>query len=289
MAAVRPDLSIDPEPSSASVTGLTGQGHIRTSYHALRERFGEPDRRFPHLRNTGVWVLDTPAGYVNLRRGTEVPGSAGDRDVESAWMIMATTDAVLPWIYKTVTGSTATFPAGARRHFSESTLASFANAYIDYLYVRMKAELEARPQLDRSAPDFWTHFRRPQQLNNKLLAVAEVVHHYEWWLASPTERAAWAGMGKPVRSSGQSELAHWREVNRWLYAPIATKQYRHGGDPDLPGMLRRLADTALDHRAELRKLHPDMDFELDSEHEQTLRALADTPIPGIDALSAWGT
>lgn len=285
MAALHPDLSIDPEPCSTPVTGLTSHGHIQTSYHALRERFGEPDRRFPHRRNTGVWVLDTPAGRVNLRRVNEVPDSAGDRDVESAWMILATTDAVLPWIYKAVTGSTATFPAGARQHFSESTLQSFANAYVDYLYLRMHAELEARPWLLRSAPDFWTHFRRPQQLNNMLLAVAQVVHHYEWWLASPAERQAWSGMGKPVRSSGQPELVHWRQVNRWLYSPIPTTQYPAGGDPDLPGMLRGLADTARGHRPELRELNPDMDFALHEEHEQTLRALADTPIPGIDALT----
>jgi hypothetical protein len=287
MAILRSDLTIDPTPCSTEVPGLTGHGHIQASYHHLRDRFGQPDRRSRPHRTTAAWTVDTPAGWVVLCRPSDMPSSAGGRDDTLPWMIMATTDAALPWIYKAVTGSTATFPAGARTHFSESTLESFVNGYRDYLHLRMDAELERRPLLDRSASDFWTAFRRPQQLNHMALEVAEVLHHYAWSQASTAEREAWAAMGRPTPGPARDDLAHMRAVGRWLYSPIKTEQNPHGGDPDLPGMLRALADTAQRHRPLLREQSREMDFALHAEHEQTLRALADTPIPGIDALQGW--
>jgi hypothetical protein len=292
MAQLRPDLSVDPtvsldlSPCARVTPGLTGHGQIRTSYHRLRECFGQPDRQNKLHRNAGVWALDTPAGAVHLMRFEQTPHSAGDRDIEAQWAIRAANAAVLPWIYKIVTGTTATFPTGALPYLTEVTVNSLTNAYLDYLYLRMLAETDRRPALDRAAPDFWTQFRRSDQINKMLIALAAVLHHYEWSQTSAVDRAKWSAMDRPAaRMSGNHlELESWRQCGRWLYEPVRTGQHPHGGNPDLPGMLRALADTAQEHRPMLRDRVPDLDFALHAEHEQTLRALADADIPVLYAV-----
>lgn len=283
MTVLYPDLSIDTTevPALPPDTGMTVHGHITTSHHQLCDRFGQPDRRFTPHRNAAEWILHTPAGRVDLRRGDEVSDSAGDRDVEGRWLILAASDDVLPWIYKAVHGTTAAFPAVALPHFSEATLHGFGHAYLAYLYLRMKAETERRDQLDRTAPGFHTDLHRPRQINRMLIKLADVLLHHEWAHATEAERIQWSGMQRPAPSEG---LRYWKARNRWLYEPVKTGRYPHGGDPDLPGMLRALADTARAHRDRLLAKAPELDFALYDEHEQTLRALADTPIPGLDAL-----
>ncbi|OXM57066.1 hypothetical protein CFP71_10040 [Amycolatopsis thailandensis] len=58
-------------------------------------------------------------------------------------------------------------------------------------------------------------------------------------------------------------------------------------DRSWPGMLLRLADQCHAHRPLLIERNSRIDLELFDEHEQTLRSLATTPIPGLDALSPF--
>ncbi|QRP47959.1 hypothetical protein [Amycolatopsis sp. FDAARGOS 1241] len=84
----------------------------------------------------------------------------------------------------------------------------------------------------------------------------------------------------------QRGLRYWAARNRWLYAPQPSEFPAHRGNPDLPGMLRALADTAREHLPLLRETVPELDFALHAEHERTLRAPADIPIPGIEPAEA---
>lgn len=283
MALQHPDLSIDTsaDPDPPPTTGLIALGHLTSSVHHLRDRLGPPQPGLAPDGATETWVLHTPVGAAHLWPGTT---AAAEDDVDRWWLILTTTDGirpleygVLPWVYKAVHGSTAAFPTAALPHFTEATLHAFGRAYLDYLYLRMNAEERRRDQFDRSAPDFLTHLRRPRQLNTMLLQLADVLHHYEWAYASQAEREEWANMPRPTPREG---LRYWKARSRWLYPPAGGLH----GDPDLPGMLRALADTARENRASLLELVPEMDLVLHDEHEQTLRALADIPIPGLDAL-----
>lgn len=225
-------------------------------------------------RRAGV----TPAGITRLRPDVSDRDPAVEHDVQRRWLIFADSFDVLPWVYAAVHRSVSTFPTAAFPHFTEATLHGFGSAYLHYLYLRMDAETDRRDQLDRTAPDFLTHLRRPRQLNTMLLQLAETLHDYEWAHASQAEREEWARMQRPTPSEG---LRYWKTRSRWLY-PSATGP--HDGDPDLPGRLRALADAARDNRDSLLEVAPEMDLVLHDEHEQTLRALADIPIPGLDAL-----
>ncbi|OLF13491.1 hypothetical protein [Actinophytocola xanthii] len=285
MAVLNPDLSIDTsaDPHTPPATGLICLGYLTSSVHHLRDRLGPSQLGLAPDGVTEAWVLHTPAGAAHLWAGTTAV--AEELDVERRWLILAATDdllpgvyGVLPWGYKAVHGSTAAFPTAALPHFTEATLHGFGHAYLDYLYLRMDAETGRRDQLDRTAPDFPTHLRRPRQINTMLLQLAEVLHHYEWAHASEAEREAWAGMQRSTPSEG---LRYWKARNRWLYPPATGP---HHSDPDLPGMLRALADTARDNRDSQLTVTPETDLALHDEHEQTLRALADVPIQGLDAL-----
>lgn len=287
MAVLNPDLSIDtsPDPDTPPTTGLICLGYLTSSVQRLRDRLG-PSQPGPAPDGvTEIWVLHTPAGPAHLWPSFGPTDPAGQRDVERRWLILTTTAGIRPWgygvlawVYKAVHGSTAAFPTAALPHFTEATLHGFGSAYLDYLYLRMDAESRRRDQLDRTAPDFLTHLRRPQQINTMLLQLAEVLHDYEWAHASQAERSEWARMQRPTPGEG---LRYWKTRSRWLYS---TATGPHDGDPDLPGRLRALADTARENRASLREGAPERDFVLHDEHEQTLRALADIPIPGLDAL-----
>ncbi|EWM19641.1 hypothetical protein [Kutzneria sp. 744] len=278
MTLLHPDLSIDTttHPDSPPATGLTGLGHITSSVRQLRDRLGPSCDRLTPDRDTEVWVLHTPAGLAQLRAGTTDRDPTDD--VERQWLILADTDDVLPWVYAAVRGSTAEFPSAALPHFTEATLHGFGYAYLGYLYLRMNAETRRPHQLDRTAPDFRTHLHRPRQINTMLLQLAELLHHYEWAHASATEREEWSHMHRPTPSEG---LRYWKARNRWLYPPATGSRH---GNPDLPGMLRALADAARDNRDSLLERAPEMDLVLHDEHERTLRALAGIPIPGLDAL-----
>ncbi|GAA2678956.1 MULTISPECIES: hypothetical protein [Actinosynnema] len=285
MAVLNPDLSIDTiaDPDTPPATGLICVGYLTSSVHQLRDRLGPPQLGLAPDCVTDAWILRTPVGAAHLWAGTAA--MAEELDAERRWLILATTDGirpwgygVLPWVYKAVHGSTAAFPTAALPHFTEATLYGFGHAYLDYLYLRTDAESRRRDQLDRTAPDFPTHLRRLQQLNTMLLQLAEALHDYEWAHAGQADRAEWARMQRPTPNEG---LRYWKARSRWLY-PSTTGP--HDGDPDLPGRLRRLADTARDNRDSLLEIAPERDLVLHDEHEQTLRALADIPIPGMDAL-----
>ncbi|MFI6029501.1 hypothetical protein [Amycolatopsis magusensis] len=285
MAVLNPDLSIDTsaDPDTPPATGLIGLGYLTSSVHQLRDRLGADQRGLAPDGVTETWILHTPAGAAHLWASTTAV--AEELDVERRWLILTTTDGiqpvsfgVLPWVYKAVHGSTAAFPTATLPHFTEATLHGFGHAYLDYLYLRMDAETGRSDQLDRAAPDFLTHLRRPRQLNTMLLNLAEVLHNYEWSQASQAERVEWARMQRPTPGEG---LRYWKARSRWLY-PSATGP--HDGDPDLPGRLRGLADAARENRHSLLEVAPERDFVLHDEHEQTLRALADIPIPGLDLL-----
>ncbi|MFL6124260.1 hypothetical protein [Actinophytocola sp.] len=283
MAVLHPDLSIHTTAHSAPPpdTGMTGRGYITASVAQLRDRFGRSHHQLAPDGDTEVWGLHTPAGLVYLRAGTAFSDPTDERDVQHRCLIHATSDDVLPWVYKAVHGSTTAFPTGAFSHFTEATLHDFGYAYLGYLYLRMNAEIQRRDQLDRTASDFRTHLHRPRQLNGMLIKLADVLHHYEWAHASETERTAWSRMQRPTPREG---LRYWKARNRWLYKPVTSERHPRGGDPDLPGMLRALADSARSHRGQLLEKVPELDLVLHNEHEQTLRALADIPIPGLDAL-----
>ncbi|MEU7480495.1 hypothetical protein AB0A63_31270 [Lentzea sp. NPDC042327] len=287
MAVLNPDLSIDTsdDPETPPTTGLIGVGYLTSSVHQLRDRLGPSQLGHAPDGVTETWVLHTPAGTAHLWASTSPADPADEGDVARRWLILTTTDGiqpwsygVLPWVYKAVDGSTEAFPTAALPHFTEATVFAFGHAYLDYLYLRMDAETGRRDQLDRSAPDFRTHLRRPRQLNTMLLQLADVLHDYEWAHASRAERAAWARMQRPTPSEG---LRYWKTRSRWLY-PSGSGP--HDGDPDLPGRLRALADTARENRASLLEIAPEMDLDLHDENEQTLRALADILIPGLDVL-----
>ncbi|RSM68679.1 hypothetical protein DL991_41150 [Amycolatopsis sp. WAC 01375] len=286
MARIHPDLTIDHEPCTTPAYGLMVQGHIHARGTHLRDLFGEPARSLAGGAEPGAWTLDSPAGRVHLAarqlRTTLVCG-----DSSSCWLILGAHDAVLPWAFKAVTGSTANFVAGAQRHFSESTLATFTSAYTDYLFQRADAAAAWGDRQDWNDPRYpmWRHW--PAQLHTAANALLTVLHHYQWSQATDAQRRVWASMGRPVPGGSASELEHWREKSRWLYSPIKTVRYPHGGDPDLAGMLLRLADNCRDHRPLLIERNPRLDVELFDEHEQTLRNLATTAIPGLDALSPF--
>ncbi len=286
MARIHADLTIDRDPCTVPAYRLTVHGHIHVHGSDLRALFGAPARELRGHAETGMWVLDTPAGRVHLAP-RRVRNPLGCDASASCWLILAARDDVLPWIYKAVTGSTATFPAGARRHFSESTLETFTAAYVGYLYLRAAAEQDWSLQQDRTDPRYTTWRRRPEQLHHAAREVLAVLHHYQWSHATEAQRQAWTTMGRPVQGGSQSGLDHWLESSRWLYSPIKTSQHPHGGNPNLAGMLRDLADTSREHRPTLREINPHLDFDLRDEHEQTLRTLAGTPIPGLDALAAF--
>jgi hypothetical protein len=278
MAVLHTDLSIDTTPHPAPPTaGMTGRGYLTASVRHLRDLLGASHRELGPDRESESWVLHTPAGVALLWAGTSDRDSAGEQEVPRRWLILAGTDDVLPWVYKAVHGSVEAFPSAALPHFTEATLHGFGNAYLGYLYLRMIAE-DGRRGLDRAAPEYLTHLRRPRQLNTMLLRLSDVLHGYEWAHASMAERAEWCGMQRPRPGSG---LRDWKARNRWLY-PSGRAPF--GGYPDLPGGLRALADGARDDRGWLLEIAPEMDLVLHDEHEQTLRALADIPIPGLDAL-----
>ncbi|SEP53687.1 hypothetical protein [Amycolatopsis saalfeldensis] len=286
MARIHADLTIDFDPCTVPAYGLTVHGHIHVPSSRLRALFGEPTRSLSGHAEAGMWVLDTPAGRVPLApRRLRTP--LGCATGVSCWLILAASDDVLPWIFKAVTGSTATFVNAARRHFSESTLETFTAAYVSYLFLRADAEQDWCLQQDWNDPRYKTWRRRPEQLHHAAREVLAVLHHYQWSQATETQRQAWTTMGRPVQGGSQSDLDHWLENSRWLYSPTKTTQYPHGGDPDLAGMLRGLADTSREHQPMLREINPHLDFDLRDEHEQTLQALAGTPIPGPDALATF--
>jgi hypothetical protein len=52
-------------------------------------------------------------------------------------------------------------------------------------------------------------------------------------------------------------------------------------------MLTGLADMKAEHRPTLMEIKPNLGFDRHAEHEQTLRALASTPIPGLDVPSMY--
>ncbi|HET6285706.1 MAG TPA: hypothetical protein VFG15_03010 [Amycolatopsis sp.] len=278
MATLDPDLTLHPTSHTDTQlpAGTTGQGYITASTRHLRDRLGPSSDEISRDRHTEAWVLHTPGGLARLWSGASSSAPGDQR-----WLIISATVDVLPRVSKAVHGSTVDFPRGALPHFTESTLHGFGNAYLGYLYRRMKAE-SARPHMfDRSSPHFLTQQHRPQQINNALLKLAQVLHHYEWAYASDTERTEWAGMQRPAPGTG---LPYWKARNRWLYTPIKTRRHPDGGDPDLPAMLRALADTARANRDSLIQAVPELDLALYDEHEHTLRALADIRIPGPDAL-----
>lgn len=280
MAVLYPDLSIDTTLHPDPLTGLPSRGHLTTSAANLRDRLGPGRHEIGPDRGEG-WDLHTPAGITRLRPDVSVRDHAAEHEVLRRWLIFADSFDVLPWVYAAVHRSVSTFPAAAFPHFTEATLHGFGSAYLHYLYLRMEAETGRRDQLDRTAPDFLTHLRRPRQLNTMLLQLAEVLHDYEWAHASQAEREEWARMQRPTPSEG---LRYWKARSRWLYGPPYSEFQARRGNPDLPGMLRALADTAREHRPLLREKAPVLDFALHAEHEQTLRALADIPIPGPDAI-----
>jgi hypothetical protein len=294
MAHIHADLTIDVAACTEPAFHLTVHGHIHATAARLAELFGAPARTFHGDTDLALWVLDTPAGRVHLASSqlrTTITCAAladaatGQPGEPVCWLVLATTDNVLPWVFKAITGSTAGYPSGARPYFTESTLASFTAAYVDFLFLRSEADTEWARDQDRSDPRYQLWRRRPGQLRDMAGEVLNVLHHYQWSQATEDERAAWQSMGRPVRGHHQSELQDWHQVSRWLYAPIRTERFPHGGDPNLAVMLTGLADTKAEHRPMLLEINPNLDFELHAEHEHTLRALATTPIPGLDALS----
>lgn len=250
----------------------------------VHSRLGCPEvaiRREGGHADGGVWHIDTPAGRAHLHDPLTLvaPGR---------WDIAGETAGVLPWLVKILTGTTAHFPAAVPEWFSEHNRETYTAAYRDYLCLRYSATKDALNDLDRAASAYGTHRHLPYVLNSAANDVSRIIFRHQWRHADTETRRAWAAMGKPPADPAQSNLQQWLRRGRWLFA--GSSDMPAPGQPDnLADDLRKAAEIAADTAAEL--LGDDLpggpsplrDFQ--QEHEQTLRALADTTVPGLDALT----
>lgn len=293
MTVLHADLTIQDTPVSSSASGLLPRGSIRASYHTLTSQLGEPGLGLAGqpTDDCTLWTVDTPAGRLQLFDWAPAAKYQHHPDREITWTIQGVSDAVLPWLFKIVTGSTAGFPTAPAELFGESTLASQVAAYRDYLYLRMEATLTWLQDLDRTTSDFRASstFRDnrylPRQLNHAALAVADMLNHYHWSQSSPAERANWAAMSRPVQHPGQSQLQFWIARNRWLYPPVLSDAQQFGGNPDLPGMLAAAARHRKDDRDDLLTHNQGLNQDFYDEDIATLQTLAAAQVPGSDFLS----
>lgn len=291
MAVLGDDLDIQPTPCSTSVGNMSFRGSIRVSYRLLANRFGPPD--FPSqstddrvAQDSTMWLIDTPIGRVHIHSWLGLSDFLKRPDTETRWSIQATSDGALPWIYKAVLGSTATFPAGVHEFSRFSTRVSLTRAYVDYLVQRMLALRDQAERIDPSHPDHRHHVELSRHAGHMALQVQQIVHHYEWAHADDAERREWTTLPMP-QFTDEPELQYWRRWTRWTYQPVPTDTRPEGGDPDLVGMLRTRARDQVRFRDRILPANRggaalDRKIDLYTEHIGTLDNLADTPLPDAE-------
>lgn len=279
MAVIRDDLIVVPtrcEPPSRP----SGQcGTVTASYDLLTTLFGVPDRiRQGEEPRTG-WMLGTPAGAAIVHSSASTPSIERHPTNPARWIIRAAGFGVLPWIYKTVTGSTAAFPAGTCANTREHTRVDLIAAYADYLDLYGQARAAWLANLPRTSSAYRSDWATPRYLRHFTLQVAGVLHDHQWARATAAERLAWAGMPPPKHAKG----AHvpWRDV-RWRHVPTITEDHPGGGHPDLTVLLRaRAADTTWMRDRIIRPGASggvrNRKIALADEHAATLSSLADLP------------
>ncbi|WP_054047313.1 hypothetical protein [Alloactinosynnema sp. L-07] len=267
---------------------MTLRGTVRTSYEVLTSRFGPPT--FPQVDDGGLpaedstlWLIDTPAGRVHVHNWLDVTYFLKRPAAETRWSIQATDDAALPWIYKSVTGSTAAFSAGVHEFSRYSTRVSLARGYVTYLVQRMIALRERGERYDQGSREHRHQIELSRHVGHMALQVQQIVHDVEWAYADDADRRRWTTLPMP-QLADEPESQHWHRWTRWTYRPVPTDSRPEGGDPDLVGMLRRRARDQVRFRdrilpANHRGPTREGKVELYDEHIGTLLTLADTALP----------
>jgi hypothetical protein len=171
MAVVRPDLTVLNLPPENAGTGWALRGELRASFRELTTTLGSPDFGVGSIEESTLWLLDTPAGPAQLHNW--LGGSYFLREPDSVvgWQIQAPADAVLPWIYKVVTGSTVGFPDSVRDLAFGAGREELTQAYLSYLRGRERAVSQLLHEGDLTGNRRITVSNQWQQLLSTLLTL----------------------------------------------------------------------------------------------------------------------
>jgi len=331
VAAIHADLSTTPTgnppdtasttvpalPSVEPVAGVAGAlviGRLAATGARLAGLFGPPQITAP-LREGGLgWVIETPGGIAGVRawrhRTRLRTDTRHDPHTLTRWQIVADRAGPLPWLCKTITGSTAGLaslaaaadaPVHAQAGGGGVRLLDLAWAYADYLYLHGQAIQAWLANTNRLGRAHRSRRHLPLQLNLQLQPLVQVLHRHQAATATAAQRAAWAAMPCPLHADDQDTgrhhdqaddrggLRHWRASTRWLHQPdhphhphdptsVPDQQVADPDPVDLAGMLRALADRHARYRPQVLTINPALDMTTYDEYQATLHALATTSL-----------
>jgi hypothetical protein len=281
-------------------------GRLTATGTRLAGLFGPPQITAPLGEGGLGWVIQTPGGTAGVRawrhRTRLRTDTRHDPHTLTRWQIIADRAGPLPWLCKTITGSTtglanlaAAAPVHAQPGGGGVRLLDLAWAYADYLYLHGQAIRAWLANTNRLARAHRSRRHLPLQLTLQLQPLVQVLHRHQAATATAAQRAAWAAMPCPLQDTGrhhdqaddQGGLRHWRASTRWLHQPdhphaphdptSGPDQQVADPDPvDLAGMLRALADRHARYRPQVLTINPALDMTAYDEYQATLHALATT-------------
>ncbi len=310
MAAIHADLSTSPihhRPGDpARLAGSRVIGRITATRRRLLALFGPHQISATHGEGGIGWVVATPSGLAVLRAVRSRPAL----DAPVGWQVAAARVGPLPWLCKTITGSTAGLaslaaaadaPVHAQAGGGGVRLLDLAWAYADYLYLHGQAIQAWLANTNRLGRAHRSRRHLPLQLNLQLQPLVQVLHRHQAATATAAQRAAWAAMPCPLHADDQDTgrhhdqaddrggLRHWRASTRWLHQPdhphhphdptsVPDQQVADPDPVDLAGMLRALADRHARYRPQVLTINPALDMTTYDEYQATLHALATTSL-----------
>ncbi|MCK2240029.1 MULTISPECIES: hypothetical protein [unclassified Crossiella] len=270
MPTIKQDATISRKRTTPSGGLLTPRGHIHINATALHGLLGT---QHPG-GHPGRWILDTPAGTVQLRGSpSHCPHTS------STWTVDASGDEVFPWLHKALLGTTAGFSLNAEHGHRDADRAGYAQAYASYLYLRYRADQQRAKTTPRGTREHRLLEVRLHLHSRLAEAVRNLVLHESWRRASTHERVEWARTPRPLAKPGTPVIDHWQARTRWSFDPEYTPGRGLDGETDLETTL--LWNAELQQRASiLRGDEPDgARHLLVLEYATTLRQLATATFP----------
>lgn len=145
MVVIHPDLTIVDTLHLTNPGEWRVRGHLRSSFRTITSVLGTPDFGVGAEDTSPLWLVATPAGPAQLQNWLDGQEFLRNPDTQVDWSIQTPTVDVMPWLFKTLTNSTAAFPHAGSRLLYGASRAELCTAYLRYLRVRAHT---ARAELD---------------------------------------------------------------------------------------------------------------------------------------------